>query len=168
MQFGIIGDVDSGDENESDERQPSNNASPASRIPPTNQSQRRLRPPNSSVRNNFHNHLSGRQNSSSLIQGQQPQSLSATPSPLSHQAGSSYGPNVRLVPVASQNASVHKPVNHLDLLSGLSETALHQGQLPCVPNAMNRQMRMRAYGNGRKDVGSGVVGGGMPRHETKL
>lgn len=77
------------------------------------------------------------------------------------------GPNVRLLPVAS----VHKPVNHLDLLCGLSETALHHVPSPVasVPNAMNRQMRMRAYGNGAKGVmGSGAAGGGMPRHETKL
>lgn len=49
---------------------------------------------------------------------------------------------------------------------GLSESTLHQGQL--LPNAMNRQMRLRAYGNGGKGADSSVVGGGMPRHETKL
>lgn len=165
----LTGDVDSGDDNESDERQPSINMSPSSRIPTTNQSQRRLRPPIVNARKNFHHHSSGRQQSSSHMQSQQPQSQSATPSPLCHQAGTSLGPSIRLVPIPSQNVSLHKPVNHLDLLSGLSETtSLHQRQIPNIPNAINRQVRTRAYGNGAKSTGNGVVGSGMPRHETKL
>lgn len=170
----LIGDVDSGDDNESDDRQPPNNPSPASRIPPTNQSQRRLRPPTSAVRNNFHNHSSGRQQSPSQPPSQP---MSVNPSPLSHQSGAPYGGNVRLVPVSPQTThAATAAVNHLDLLSGLSETGMQQHQMAGGPisgpsgvaaggpaNVLNRQMRMRVYGNGK-----GGAGGGMPRHETKL
>lgn len=85
--------------------------------------------------------------------------------------------------VAASTAVAGKSINSLDLLGGNAGAASHGGHHPMdyaagaslAPdggqnatagsgaNVMNRQMRLRLYGNSK-----GMGGGGMPRHETKL
>lgn len=159
------GDVDSGDDNESERY--SNQSSNRT----TNNSQRRL-PPHTNVRTNFHNHPQ---------QLPMTGSVSAATSPLSHQQQHQSYNGMR------QNSSsampsyinaISKPVNNLDLINGVVDivtaAALAAGSASPVNNSstagslancsasnntnlINRQMRLRVYGNGK-----GV------RHETKL
>lgn len=212
------GDVDSGDDNESDATPTplsgsvaanGNGAPPPPMIdqsgvaaPSThhhnishhhralvNQSQRRLRPPTAAVRTHFqHQHQSP-----VAVAGNAAATMlhsSAASSPLSHQAAA-YAASGRLMPVGAvampsymqpqlQHAGVdggpsaaHKPINHLDLIGigGGPQSIEHSAAAAAAAanggggaaNVMNRQMRLRLYGNSK-----GMGGGGMPRHETKL
>lgn len=144
----FIGDVDSGDDNESERH--SNESSNRT----NNNSQRRLRPtPN--VRNNFHNHGQASSPQTVVVTT----SASAATSPLSHQ-------QQPYISGRMMSPSYIKPMNSLDLINGVIDVvaAAHAGAASssataAASNALNRQMRLRAYGNSK---------GGMVRHETKL
>lgn len=74
-------------------------------------------------------------------------------------------------------AAALKPINHLDVIdigsgpqleyTSAGAPAVHQhgnaNGSGGAANVMNRQMRLRLYGNSK-----GMGGGGIPRHETKL
>lgn len=148
--------MDSGDDNESERH--SNESSNRT----NNNSQRRLRPtPN--VRNNFHNH--GQASSPQTVAVTT--SASAATSPLSHQQHP-YVPG-RMMSPSYINGCItgsNKPMSSLDLINGVIDVvaAAHAGVASAsasaaASNALNRQMRLRAYGNGKS---------GMVRHETKL
>lgn len=156
------GDVDSCDDNESERH-----SNRSSNHTPVNNSQRRLR-----RNNNFHNH--------STAVGVPPNTLlNHSASPISHHnvpINSLYSTDMHNIGAPSiggggsanyinsamllDNKMVH---NDLDLISngnGIDgQTKTNAGCSSGANNVLNRQIRMRAYGNGKS---------GMVRHETKL
>ena len=163
----LTGDVDSGDDNESEQY---SNQSSARRM---NNSQRRQRPPiaaapsPTNLRNNYHNH---QPSSSSPI-------VTAV-SPVSHQhppykqhnlhtvvpstAAAPCMPNYMNITNNPSTSNSNKlNLNGFDLISGVVDNTSNNnnssGNNFHAP--LNRQMRLRVYGNAK---------GGMVRHETKL
>lgn len=178
----VLGDVDSGDDNESERH--SNQSSNRT----TNQnSQRRLHGPTINSRNNFHNHgqpsLPSTSAQSPLShQHQSLQQRAILTAAASAAAAAASVPNYMNIS-SNSGGAIGKAINNLDLICGVVDAAVATSSnssgsnsnvnvslnnslgavggvsVNSTNNVLNRQMRLRVYGNGK---------GGMVRHETKL